>query len=296
MASPPAPQPVPSWWLSLASRLGRVAIICLIVENFLLLLAPLAFLVGGLPPNIGMTSASLLLVFSDAGFLVSLADLFAVIGFSILASVFFLILVGLVRSKRRVPYDTLLLGGAIACAIAVIPVELYAHARAAGTVASLDAVAATGGLTAASALILLVSLLYLFFALRIEGTVKPLKFASLKWPVYGAVNVFGSLAIAGFFQGLAAGTPRTDAFTIGLVVKMTLVPVLGVLAYRDLFDRFPNWARIPVAGAPILPAPVAVAPRRVFARRTPTPATVRPLPPPPSPENTMQPLPPPPRD
>ena len=295
MASPPAPQPLPSWWLSLASRLGRVAIVCLIVENFLLLLAPLAFLTG-LNPGSFMTTGSLLSVFSDAGFLLSLADLFAVIGFTILAPVFFLILFGLVRSKRRVPYDTLLLGGAIACAIAVVPVELYAHARAAGTVASLDAVAATGGLTAASALILLVSLLYLFFSLRVEGTVKPLKLACLKWPVYGAVNVFGSLAIAGFFQGLAAGTPRMEAFTIGLVVKMTLVPVLGVLAYRDLFDRFPNWARIPVAGAPILSAPVAAAPRRVFARRTSTPATVRPLPPPPSPENEMKPLPPPPTD
>jgi hypothetical protein len=294
MASPPAPQPVASWWLSLASRLGRVAIVCLIVENFLLLLAPLAFLTG-LNPGSFMTTGSLLSVFSDAGFLLSLADLFAVIGFTILAPAFFLILVGLVRSKRRVPYDSLLLGGAIACAIAVIPVQLYAHARAAGTVASLDAVAATGGLTAASALILLVSLLYLFFSLRIEGTVKPLKFASLKWPVYGAVNVFGSLAIAGFFQGLAAGSPNMDAFTIGLVVKMTLVPVLGVLAYRDLFDRFPNWARIPVAGAPILPAHVRAAPRRVFPRRAaPTPA--RPLPPPPSPENEMRPLPPPPTD
>ncbi|GEM_PF-5479466 len=294
MAAPLALQAVPSWWLSLASRLGRVAIVCLIVENFLLLLAPLAFLTG-LDPGGFMTSASLLSVFSDAGFLLSLADLFAVIGFTILAPVFFLILVGLVKSKRRVPHDTLLLGGATAAAIAVIPVQLYAHARAAGTVASLDAVAATGGLTAVSALILLVSLLYLFFSLRIEGTVKPLKFSSLKWPIYGAVNVFGSLAIAGFFQGLAAGTPRMDALTIGLVVKMTLVPVLGVLAYRDLFDRFPSWARIPVAGAPILPAPVRAAPRRVFIRHA-HPVVARPLPPPPSPANEMRPLPPPPTD
>ena len=39
MASPPALRAVPSWWLSLASRLGRVAILCLIVGNFFLLLA-----------------------------------------------------------------------------------------------------------------------------------------------------------------------------------------------------------------------------------------------------------------
>ena len=39
MASPPAAPPAPSWWLSLASRLGRVAILCLIVGNFFLLIA-----------------------------------------------------------------------------------------------------------------------------------------------------------------------------------------------------------------------------------------------------------------
>jgi hypothetical protein len=190
--------------------------------------------------------------------------------------------------------------------IAVTPVVLYSHARAAGTVASLDAVAATGGLTAASALILAASLLYLFFTLRLEATAKPLKFACLKWPIYGAVNVFGSLAIAGFFQGLAAGSPNMDAFTIGLVVKMTLVPVLGVLAYRDLLDRFPYWGRLPAA---ILPAAAVIrptlrrvhasrrvhAPQRVFAPR-PTPASVRPLPPPPTPEYTMPSRPPPPKN
>ena len=293
MASPPAAQPPTSPWLHLASRLGRVAIVCLIVENFLLLFAPLAFLLG-LPGSRLMTTASVLVVFSDAGFLLSLADLFAVIGFTVLAPVLFLILSALAKAQRRVPFDSLLLGGALACVIAVTPVVLYSHARAAGTVASLDAVAATGGLTAASALILAASLLYLFFTLRLEATAKPLKFACLKWPIYGAVNVFGSLAIAGFFQGLAAGTPNMDAFTIGLVVKMTLVPVLGVLAYRDLYDRFPNWGRLLTANIPP-PAEVVHRPRRVFAVRR-APARVRPLPPPPSPANEMKPLPPPPAD
>lgn len=59
-------------------RLARVAIVCLIIENFLLLLATLAFLLG-LPNSRLMTTASVLVVFSDAGFLLSLAGLFAVI-------------------------------------------------------------------------------------------------------------------------------------------------------------------------------------------------------------------------
>src|SRR5256712_6300578 len=126
MAFPPASQPVPSWWLTLASRLGRVAIVCLILENFLLLFAPLVFLLGG-SAGMGFSSrASVLLAFSDAGFLLRLADLFAVIGFSILAPVLFLLLVGLVKSKRRVPFDTLLLGGALPRVVAAIPLKLYA--------------------------------------------------------------------------------------------------------------------------------------------------------------------------
>ena len=108
------------------------------------------------------------------------------------------------------------------------------------------------------------------------------------WPVYGAVNVFGSLAIAGFFQGLAAGNPNTDAFTIGLVVKMTLVPVLDVLAYRDLYDRVPTWARIPTKVVAPVAVPVA----------TPASLSVEPerVPPPPADEVAPPPIPPPPED
>src|SRR2546428_11661723 len=169
MAFPPPAQPVPSWRLPLASRLGRVAIVCLILETFLLLFAPLVFLLGGSPGMGFSPRASVLLAFSDAGFLLTLAALFAVIGFPSLAPVRFLLLVGLVKSKRRVPFDTLLLGGALACVVAVIPVKLYAQARAAGTVASLDAVAATGGWSLASGLILAASLLYMFLAQRVEA-------------------------------------------------------------------------------------------------------------------------------
>ena len=309
-APPPAPQAPTSWWLSLASRLGRVAIVCLIVENFLLLFAPLAFLLG-LPSGSGIPRvsvfSSLLLVFQDAGFLVNLADLFAVIGFSIFAPVLFLVLFGLIKSKRRIPFDTLLLGSALACVVGAIPAKLYAEAHATGSITSIDAVAATGGWSVASGLILAASIIYLFFTLRIEAGVKPLKLSCIKWPIYAGVSVVGSVAFALFFQGLAAGDPNFDAFTLGIVVKTTLVPVLGVLAYRDLLDVFPNWARLPVEGAspqPIASAPAAspqVTPLQIVTMqpvRAPTRVLVplRPLPPPPTPANEMRPLPPPPTD
>src|SRR2546425_8190818 len=208
MAYAPAVQPVPSWWLTLASRLGRVAIVCLILENFLLLFAPLAFLLGGSPGMGFSPRASVLVAFSDAGFLLSLADLFAVIGFSILAPVLFLLLIGLVKTKRRVPFDTFLLGGALACVVAVIPVKLYAQARAAGTVASLDAVAATGGWSLASGLILAASLLYMFLAQRVEAGAGGFKPSSLKWPPYGAPEPFGGPPGARVFPGVAARPPQ----------------------------------------------------------------------------------------
>src|SRR3989441_5423757 len=224
MAYAPAAQPVPSWWLTLASRLGRVAICCLILENFLLLFAPLAFLLGGSPGMGFSPRASVLVAFSDAGFLLSLADLFAVIGFSILAPVLFLLLIGLVKTKRRVPFDTFLLGGALACVVAVIPVKLYAQARAAGTVASLDAVAPTGGWSLASGLILAASLLYMFLAQRVEAGAGGVQTSRPQRAPYAGANIFRGLARPRFFPGLAAGRPHFDALTPRLVVEISPFP------------------------------------------------------------------------
>src|SRR5438093_12218672 len=112
MALPPAHAPT-SWWLSLASRLGRVALYCLVLENFLLLFAPLAFLLS-LPSNArlstGASGASPLPVFTDPSFLLTPAALFAVIGFTGLAPALFLILVGLASREPPFPLATLLPG------------------------------------------------------------------------------------------------------------------------------------------------------------------------------------------
>ena len=127
---------------------------------------------------------------------------------------------------------------------------LYAWGRARGTVTSVDAAAATGGWGVASLLLLVASLGYLFLTLRLENGTQKLRLGSFKWPMYAAVNVLGSVAIAGFFQGYSGGSGSVDAFTLGLVLKVTLVPLLGVLAYRALMDLFPNWARVPLREAP----------------------------------------------
>jgi len=286
--APPPPPETTSPWLPLAGRLGRIAVACLLVENFLLLFAPLFFLLN-LPSNARLTPspAVALPVYTDAGLLLSLADLFSVIGFVILAPVLFLILLGLWRSGRRPGFDTLLPGiAALACVAALVPVKLYAQGRAAGTIASLDQAVATGGWSVASVLLLAASLAYLVFTLRVEAGAKPWRLTCLKWPVYAAVNVLGAVAIAGFFQGLAAGSPNFDAYTLGIVLKVTLVPMLGVLAYRDLYDRVPAWAKTTVGGAPPPAGPA-----------TPSAAeSIAPPPPPPPDSADALPLPPPPED
>jgi hypothetical protein len=63
-----------------------------------------------------------------------------------------------------------------------------------------------------------------------------------------------------------------DAFTLGLVLKVTLIPVLGGMAYQEVRDRFPLWARLPVQDAPVA-AVRASPPEAEFAT---------PLPPPPN--------------
>ncbi len=292
MDLPPPPPELTSPWLHLAGRLGRIGIGCLLIENFLLLFAPLFFLMS-LPSNLRLTVAGApsLYALTDAGLVLSIADLFSVIGFVILAPVLLVIVFALARSVRRPAFDTLVLGiVAFACVVALVPVKLYAQGRAAGTIAGIDQVAATGGWGVASALLLVASLAYLFFALRVEATARPVKLAAYTWPVYAAVNALGAVAIAGFFQGLAAGSPNFNAYTLGIVLKVTLVPMLGVLAYRDLLDRVPAWARISAKEVAPAAMPVAV------PAASPVERLASPPPPPPADEILPLPLPPPPED
>ncbi len=266
-------EPAASLTLHLAGRLGRVAAACLVISNFLLLFAPLFWLtnLGGTPafaPGEDQGRA-ILAVATDPGFLLQIADLLQVIGAVILAAVFLLLLLGVVRGRGRQPLEAVALGfSTFLLALVLVPVLLIAQAHARGAVGSIDEVAATGGWSVASAILLGLSLAYMAFGMRVDGAVRPRPRTSFRWPVYAAVNLLGAAVIAAFFEGAAEGSPNFDAFTLGLVLKVTLVPMLGVLAYRDLYDRFPTWARVAAAETP---------------RATPAPATVSPPPPPEAP-------------
>lgn len=273
---PNPPDPTTSPWLAVAAPVGRVASWFLVGANFLLLFAPLVFLLNAAeyldPQGPGGT---LLLLFSDPTRILAVSDLITLIGIVILACALLVILFGLIRAERKIKLDVYLLGiVTVACLLAWVPVMAYALQRARGTVTNVDAAAATGGWGLAAGLLLAASLTYLFFTIRLENGTGTRKLGSFKWPIYAAVNLLGSAAIAGFFQ---PGGGNVSAFSLGLVLKVTLIPMLGVMAYQELRDRFPLWARVPLHPAPVAarvvapPAPVARVPM----------AIARPLPPPP---------------
>ncbi|HKZ63483.1 MAG TPA: hypothetical protein VJ400_03470 [Thermoplasmata archaeon] len=294
MTAPAAnpPDPASSPWLHVAAPVGKIAAWFLVFSNFLLLFAPLFFLLD--LPSYADPSApggSLVALFADPGRVLAIADLVALIGVVVLISAMFVILVALIRGDKRVGIEVYGLGLVVlACLAAWAPVMAYSLSRARGSVADVDAAAATGGWSLAAVLLLVASLAYLFFTLRLEERTRALKLSSLRWPIYAAVNVLGSAAIAAFFQSAAGGSGSLDAFTIGLVLKVTLIPMLGVWAYRDLRDRFPLWARVPLHEVPKVAVPTT-------AEGVPLPPTVV-RPPAPSPPRGVlaRPLPPPPND
>jgi len=287
------PDPTTSPWLAIAAPVGRIATYFLIGAAFLQLFAPLVFLAElSSQADPAGPGGSLVLLLSDPGRLLSIADLVSLVGIVILACALFLILFGLVRADKKVGIDTFLLGVVVfACLVTWVPVMLVSQGIARGTVTSVNAAAATGGWGLASLLLLGASLAYLFFAIRLENGTKARKLASFKWPVYAAVNVLGSAAIAGYVAG-----GNLDAFSLGLVLKVTIIPLLAVMAYSDLRDRFPAWALVPLMKAPPtveVVRPVAVARRTVLP---PSLSEPRPQPPPPPMGVFAQPLPPPPDD
>lgn len=256
------PDPASSPWLHVAAPVGKVGSWFLIGANFLLLFAPLVFLLNAadyLDPQ--APGGTLMLLFSDPTRVLAIADLVSVIGVVILACTLFVILFGLIRAERRVGLDVYLLGiVTLACLVAWVPVMAYALGRARGTITDVDAAAATGGWSVAAGLLLAASLAYLFFTIRLEDGTGVRKLGSFKWPIYAAVNLLGSAAIAGYVQG---GGTNVDAFSLGLVLKVTLIPMLGVMAYQDLRDKFPLWRAVPLQAVPDVaarPAPPAVRP------------------------------------
>jgi type IV secretory pathway VirB2 component (pilin) len=236
-----SPRGLPNTWLDLSGGLGRFGAAFLIIQHLLLLLAPLFFLANmkaQLPPG-RTTLDELLILLTGPEQLVHIADLMALPGIIFLSVALVLALVGL--RTERVPVNLVLMVVGAAAAIALVlwvPTTLYSQGRASGAILTLDEIAATGGFTIASALVLVASLLWMAFTLGLQKELHLSPITSYHWPVYAAVTLLGAAAIAAFVQSIAAGAPSQDALLIGIILKATLIPVLGVMAYSNLRERF----------------------------------------------------------
>ncbi len=272
--------------LDLGVRLGKVAAACLVAGNFLYLFAPM-FYFADLTRFVDTRQASGELVsqVSDPGMLASVADLVLGIGTALLAFALAFLLVGLWRARRRPAGDAFPLGiGAVVCLAGVPLVAVWTQARAG--IGSEDAVIALGGWSAGSALLLAASLLFLFFSLRAEGALKPLKLACLLWPVYAVVNVLGAATFASLIERSGGTGANFEAFVAGLALKIILIPVLAVVAYWDLYSRLSDWRRADTAPRTRAPrAPAVARPASVACAMPPPPP---PLPPPPPPEDEIE--------
>jgi len=257
------PDPASSPWLHLAAPLGKFGIALLIVSSFAAMFAPLVFLLEAesvLDPD--APASAPIALFADPGRVLAIADFVAILGVVLLSAAMALVLLALARGDNPLSLVTFLIGGAVlVCLAAWVPIMVYSQVQARGAISTLDAAAATGGWSIASLLLLAASLAYMAFTIRFENGVKHRRLTSYWWPAYGAVNVLGSVAIAGFFAESATGAGNTEALSLGLVLKVTLIPMLGVMAYGDLKDRFPRWAdqRLmdPAKAEAVAPAPSA---------------------------------------
>jgi len=235
--------PATSPWLHLAAPVGKFGATLLIVSSFTAMFAPIVFLLNAesvLDPD--LPASGLIALFSDPARLLAISDFVAILGIVLLGAAVAVVLIGLVRADKPVSAAAFLSGGVVfGCLALWVPLMLYSQGQARGAITTLDAAAATGGWSLASLVLLVATLAYLAFTARIEHGVHHRRLTSYWWPAYAAVNVFGSVAIAGYFARLASGFEFAEALSLGLVLKVTLIPMLGVMAYGDLKDRFPMW-------------------------------------------------------
>ncbi len=266
----------PNTWLELSGGLGRFGAALLIVQHLLLLLAPLFFLANlkSQLPRGRTTLEEVVALLSAPEQLVSIADLLAIPGIIFLSVALLLAVWGL-RSEKA-PVSPLIMAFGVAAFLVLIlwvPTTLYSQGRASGVILTLDAVAATGGYTVATLAVLIASLLWMAFTLGVKKDLHLPGITSYHWPVYAAVSLLGAVAIAVFFQSLAAGGPSQDVLLIGVILKATLIPVLGVLAYANLREKFYTIKRLKFAP-------------REAPRPIPPPSKTPAAPPPPPPEPT----------
>lgn len=235
----------PFSWFRVAAPLGRIAAASLIASNFAFLFAPLFYLVNRLVnPGASLDptdpAAVAFAVLSDPIGMFAVGHLLVLIGSILLACAVGLVLLGLRGSPSRVPLDAFLFGGAaFAGLVGWTAATGYAFGRSGGG-AGLVTVAATGGWSAGAVSLLAASILYLAFRNRAGVDTGRRRFDSVMWPAFAAVNLAGT----GVLASALGGSGEPDLLLFGLALQVILLPLLGIVAYRDLMDTFPAWTRL----------------------------------------------------
>ncbi len=259
--------PVP--WLAIGRSLGRAGAGFLIASNFAYLLAPLSFLARrlGAGESIDLTDPTAVRLFLESRWILDVGDALAIVGAALLSAAAFLLVVGFRGSDRAVPRDAfylLVAAFAVLVAWAIAAGASFGRGRGSG----LLAVAATGGGTVAAALLLVSSLLVTAFAWRVERSPARGPRHREMWPAYAVVNLAGSATVAWIFLGWSRDA---SVLFLALALQIVLIPVLGVAAYKGLWDYLGEWGSLRGPG-----------PRAVEGARREAPVAETALPPPPT--------------
>ena len=279
-------------WLHLGGRLGRVAGGCLVAQNFLYIFAPLFFLLDlGRFVNPRDAGGQFVAQASDAGLFLAVGDIAGMLGFALLATALAALIAGhglhdaLSRhghrhrqtigrrarprspSSHRRARSVGISDGRVVAATGRGRVHRDREPREAG-VGTLDSAILAGGWGIGAAVLLCASLAFLAFAL-IQGGPRDGRLACPLWAVFGAVQCLGVAPFAAVIEAAGEADRNPYTLTIGLGVRILLLPVLAVLAYRELLERLPGWEQTGTGASPRGPS------------RARAPAALDPPPPPP---------------
>ena len=258
-------------WLHLGGRLGRVAGGCLVAQNFLYIFAPLFFLLDlGRFVNPRDAGGQFVAQASDAGLFLAVGDIAGMLGFALLASALAALIAGVEVSRRPPPLAVMAIVAAGFACVAVMPLVMSwaeGKPREAG-VGTLDSAILAGGWGIGAAVLLCASLAFLAFAL-IQGGPRDGRLVCPLWAVFGAVQCLGVAPFAAVIEAAGEADRNPYTLTIGLGVRILLLPVLAVLAYRELLERLPGWEQTGTGASPRGPS------------RARAPAALDPPPPPP---------------
>lgn len=224
-------------FLQLAGSLGHTGAAFLIAANFASLFAPLFYftnLAAFVDPR--DPSAVAVLLFSDPSRLFAVGDLLLLIGAFMMSGAGAFVLLGLPRLSRKVPIDAFILGGASVGGLVAWSVATVL-ARG-GARSGLDAVAAVGGWSNAALLLLVASVLYVAFTVRVDPGAARRGFAPIRWPVFAAINLAGTAALRP-----TGGRADEPLAIVGLGLVIVLLPLLGIVTYRDVMESFDKWPK-----------------------------------------------------